>query len=251
MSVVLLPGAVVFGLVATAVYFVRKRRRRDGTGEAMVQEGGTHVPKAAAVDGGAHLLAQDKKRTFPIHVMRMKDFLALKELRPHNELVKQGLVVPLHSGTLKLPAFKRMAEELGYTGDAEAAFAKFDADHSGDISLSELSSVLKSMGIDTDGGRAQAIMQRFDRAGGEYINFVSHQWLGWAKADPDNAHLSTMQAVFRAANGADPKAVFRDEDQFYAYTRGLSKENMKNVAASKMSDNAEMSAVDERGRSDI
>lgn len=40
-----------------------------------------------------------------MHVMRVSDFLALTELRPHQELVAQGLVVPLdvhgeHSGAI-------------------------------------------------------------------------------------------------------------------------------------------------------
>ena len=57
-----------------------------------------------------------------------------------------------------------------------------------------------------------------------------------------------MQAVFSAAYDGDPKAVFRDEEQFNAYTTGLSKENIKNVAVSNKG--VDMGAVDDRGRSD-
>ena len=53
---------------------------------------------------GAHVLteADDINATapppaepegFPLHAMRMKDFLALDKLRPHNALKKEGLVV--------------------------------------------------------------------------------------------------------------------------------------------------------------
>ena len=66
--------------------------------------------------------------------MRMKDFRA-QELRPLRQLVKKGLVVPLHTGALKLPAFRRMAEELGFRGDVDATFRKFDADNSGELSM--------------------------------------------------------------------------------------------------------------------
>lgn len=37
------------------------------------------------------------KADFPLYAMRMKDFLALEELRPHNDLVKAGIVVPMES----------------------------------------------------------------------------------------------------------------------------------------------------------
>ena len=32
---------------------------------------------------------------FPVHAMKMSDFLALEKLEPHNDLVKKGLVRPL------------------------------------------------------------------------------------------------------------------------------------------------------------
>ena len=71
---------------------------------------------------------------FPLHAMRMKDFLALEKLRPHNALKKEGLVVAL----------------------------------------------------DFDGAHKDA-----------KLNFVSHQWLAYAEADPNADHLRTMQDVFR------------------------------------------------------
>ena len=45
----------------------------------------------------AHLSVASAKADFPLYAIRMKDFLALAELRPHNELVKAGIVVPLES----------------------------------------------------------------------------------------------------------------------------------------------------------
>lgn len=101
-----------------------------------------------------------EKRRFPMHVMRMKDFLALTELRSYNELVREGLVVS---------------------------------------------------------------HEAFDD--GEYVNFISHQWLGWDIADPQKVHLETMQWVFRSAY-EDPRACFRDEDQWSSYMQGVSVSNM-------------------------
>ena len=46
-----------------------------------------------------------KNTAFPLHAMRMTDFLALERLQPHNELLAKGLVVPLdfkgeHAGAI-------------------------------------------------------------------------------------------------------------------------------------------------------
>ena len=117
---------------------------------------------------------------FPMHVMRMRDFLSLTELRPHNDLVKEGLVVPIHDA----------------------------------------------------------------KANGEIINFVSHQWLGYKVADPENAHLHTMQAVFNAVIEGNPEDCFRDKDQWEQYSKGLSMNNrISNKAGS--ADVAQLSAEDE------
>ena len=89
---------------------------------------------------GAHVLTEadgadaaapppSEPEGFPLHAMRMKDFLALEKLRPHNALKKEGLVVAL----------------------------------------------------DFDGAHKDA-----------KLNFVSHQWLAYAEADPNGDHLKTM-----------------------------------------------------------
>ena len=92
---------------------------------------------------------------FPLHAMRMKDFLALDKLRPHNALKKEGLVVAL----------------------------------------------------DFDGAHKDA-----------KLNFVSHQWLAYAEADPNGDHLKTMQDVFRRVMAGE--SIFRSEDDWSAYTKG-------------------------------
>ena len=59
---------------------------------------------------------------------------------------------------------------------------------------------------------------------GALINFVSHQWLGYKEADPDCAHLRTMQSVFaRMSRG---ESVFRDAEVAEAYFKGLGKESI-------------------------
>ena len=83
---------------------------------------------------------------FPLHAMRMKDFLALDKLRPHNALKKEGLVVAL----------------------------------------------------DFDGAHKDA-----------KLNFVSHQWLAYAEADPNGDHLKTMQDVFRRVMAGE--SIFRSK----------------------------------------
>ena len=99
---------------------------------------------------------------FPLHAMRMKDFLALDKLRPHNALKKEGLVVALD--------FK------GAHKDAK-------------------------------------------------LNFVSHQWLAYAEADPNGDHLRTMQDVFRRVLAGE--SIFRSEDDWSAYTKGSNEENAR------------------------
>ena len=99
---------------------------------------------------------------FPLHAMRMKDFLALDKLRPHNALKKEGLVVAL----------------------------------------------------DFDGAHKDA-----------KLNFVSHQWLAYAEADPNGDHLKTMQDVFRSVMAGE--SIFRSEDDWSAYTKGACEENAR------------------------
>jgi hypothetical protein len=97
---------------------------------------------------------------FPLYAMRMRDFLALERLEPHNTLVAGGLVV--------------------------------DVDFSG-------------------------------KHRGEQLNFVSHQWLAYAEADPEGAHLKTMQAIFRMAIAGE--SIFRSEEDWNAYSKGYTAEN--------------------------
>ena len=99
---------------------------------------------------------------FPLHAMRMKDFLALDKLRPHNALKREGLVVAL----------------------------------------------------DFDGAHKDA-----------KLNFVSHQWLAYAEADPNGDHLKTMQDVFRRVMAGE--SIFRSEDDWSAYTKGACEENAR------------------------
>jgi hypothetical protein len=101
-----------------------------------------------------------KENGFPLHAMRMHDFLTLKRLEPHNTLVEQGLVVPVD----------------------------FEGEHRG-----------------------------------EQLNFVSHQWLAYSEADPDGAHLETMQAIFRMAIAGE--SIFRSEEDWNAYSKGYTAEN--------------------------
>ena len=122
---------------------------------------------------GAHVLTEadgtdaaapppSEPEGFPLHAMRMKDFLALEKLRPHNALKKEGLVVAL----------------------------------------------------DFDGAHRDA-----------KLNFVSHQWLAYAEADPNGDHLKTMQDVFRRVLAGE--SIFRSEDDWSAYTKGACEENAR------------------------
>jgi hypothetical protein len=99
---------------------------------------------------------------FPLHAMKMKDFLALDKLRPHNALKREGLVVAL----------------------------------------------------DFNGAHKDA-----------KLNFVSHQWLAYAEADPNGDHLKTMQDVFRRVMAGE--SIFRSEDDWSAYTKGACEENAR------------------------
>ena len=167
------------GCAQSSVQVAPPTAKKAGTNATAAVAAGA-APGAPA---SASSCALAQQLSFPMHVMCMKDFLALEELRPHNELVKEGLVVPL----------------------------------------------------DTDRMRT------------EQINFVSHQWLGWKIADPENAHLRTMQTVFRTALEGDPKDVFRDEEQCSAYMQGMSKANLSNASSAYGS--VDMSAISSRGLS--
>ena len=81
--------------------------------------------KVTTVATGEHATADapvEPKTGFPLYAMRMRDFLELTRLEPHNTLAAKGLVVPVD----------------------------FSGEHRG-----------------------------------ERLNFVSHQWLAYAEADPE------------------------------------------------------------------
>ena len=104
--------------------------------------------------------AEPETAGFPLYAMRMRDFLELTRLEPHNTLAAKGLVVPVD----------------------------FSGEHRG-----------------------------------ERLNFVSHQWLAYAEADPEGAHLKTMQAIFRKAIAGE--SIFRSEEDWNAYSKGYTAEN--------------------------
>lgn len=54
--------------------------------------------------------------------MRMKDFLSLQELRPHNDLVKEGLVVPLDDAKAKGEIINFISRKFAYLGPALSAW---------------------------------------------------------------------------------------------------------------------------------
>jgi len=59
-------------------------------------------------------------------------------------------------------------------------------------------------------------------------NFVSHQWCGLLHADPDGAHLRTMQEVFRmVASGGE---IFRSASDRLSFYKGYNKTNGKFIA---------------------
>ncbi len=110
--------------------------------------------------------ADAKENLYPLHAMRMADFLALTVLEPHNALVAKGLVVALD----------------------------FDGEHKG-----------------------------------ANLNFVSHQWLAYAEADPECAHLHTMQTLFRRAIAGE--SIFRSEEDWNAYSKGYTAENARSASS--------------------
>ena len=112
------------------------------------------------------LKADAKENLYPLHAMRMADFLALTVLEPHNALVAKGLVVALD----------------------------FDGEHKG-----------------------------------ANLNFVSHQWLAYAEADPECAHLYTMQTLFRRAIAGE--SIFRSEEDWNAYSKGYTAENARSASS--------------------
>ena len=119
--------------------------------------------KVTTVATGEHATADapvEPETGFPLYAMRMRDFLELTRLEPHNTLAAKGLVVPVD----------------------------FSGEHRG-----------------------------------ERLNFVSHQWLAYAEADPEGAHLKTMQAIFRMAIAGE--SIFRSEEDWNAYSKGYTAEN--------------------------
>ena len=69
---------------------------------------------------------------------------------------------------------------------------------------------------------------------GAELNFVSHQWLGTTVADPDCAHLKTMQDVFKRAQAGEN--IFKNDDMWQTFVKGRSKQMEKsqgNEAISK------------------
>ena len=59
--------------------------------------------------------------------------------------------------------------------------------------------------------------------GDAVVNFVLHQWMGYAKADSKGAHLAMMQDVFRRAVAGE--RIFRSESDWQAYLQGYTKTN--------------------------
>ncbi len=70
------------------------------------------------------------------------------------------------------------------------------------------------------------LVKALDFAGehrGADLNFVSHQWLGFREADPDCAHLQTMQDIFTRVRDGDP--IFRSPADWEAYSKGFTTAN--------------------------
>ena len=119
------------------------------------------------------LQLEQRSASFPLYAMRMRDFLALEELLPHNELRRRGLVVALDTC---------------------------------------------SGGAGGNGGPATSLLEQ-----GAYVNFVSHQWLAYQTADPEGAHLRTMQQCF--AHVVARHSVFHSAEDAGAFLRGCSDTN--------------------------
>ena len=76
--------------------------------------------------------------------------------------------------------------------------------------------------------RADGLVVALDFEGehsGVEINFVSHQWLGLAVADPNSAHLKTMQDVFTRAQAGEN--IFKNDEMWQTFVKGRSKQMEK------------------------
>ena len=79
---------------------------------------------------------------------------------------------------------------------------------------------------------------------GVSLNFISHQWLAYGEADPNGAHLSTMQSLFRRAIAGE--RIFRSEEDWNAYSKGYTKENAQSASTEHATASAKGSFGDER-----
>ena len=76
--------------------------------------------------------------------------------------------------------------------------------------------------------RADGLVVALDFDGehsGVEINFVSHQWLGLQVADPNSAHLKTMQDVFTRAKAGEN--IFKNDEMCQTFVKGRSKQMEK------------------------
>ena len=76
--------------------------------------------------------------------------------------------------------------------------------------------------------RADGLVVALDFDGehsGVEINFVSHQWLGLQVADPNSAHLKTMQDVFTRAKAGEN--IFKNDEMWLTFVKGRSKQMEK------------------------
>eukprot|EP00966_Prymnesium_polylepis_P293270 6773670-Prymnesium_polylepis.1 len=64
---------------------------------------------------------------------------------------------------------------------------------------------------------------KFDEGNMPFVNFVSHQWLGYEDGDPDGAHLKTLQDCFRRVMQGE--SIFRSEADAAAYFKGFTEVN--------------------------
>ena len=60
---------------------------------------------------------------------------------------------------------------------------------------------------------------------GAHINFVSHQWLDYVVADPEQAHLHTLQDTFTRVIAGE--SIFKTPEEEEAYHKGMSVANAK------------------------
>jgi hypothetical protein len=68
------------------------------------------------------------------------------------------------------------------------------------------------------------------------------EWLAYGEADPEGAHLQTMQDCFQRVIGGDGKSIFRSEDDWSAYTKGATAENAKSSTQNDGSVNKSLEA---------